>query len=150
MIENMKTLDAAPGGLMKASYRLARNPRQEHRQEQRRRVEESALLNARFPQLKGLKVNLEFFDRDGGIRTKEMTYHINVEHARSVLLFACANGECIGGDFDLTRDLAGAIKSRQRTVTGQVNCRGTRKKASKESVPCRSILRYTRNLAYRK
>ena len=82
--------------------RISKSPRAEHAQKQRLRVDSSVMLSERFPQLKSLTVNLEFLDHDGATRTKEVKYKVNLEHARSVFLFACANLECVGGDFDLT------------------------------------------------
>ena len=78
----------------------------------------------------------------------EMKYSANLEHAKSVLVFVCPISECCGGDFDLTAKLAEAAAEQRTKVTGEVPCLGNHKKASGELAPCRSLLRYTLNLAY--
>ena len=126
----------------------ARNPRAEHRQAQRLRVDASVSLAEKYPQLKTLKVALEFVDREGMTKTTEMKYSANPEHAKSVLVFVCPISECCGGDFDLTAKLAEAVSKRRTKVAGEMHCLGSYKKASGQVAPCRSVLRYTLNLVY--
>ena len=128
--------------------RVGKGPRAEHNEQQRLRVADSATLAQTYPQLKSLKVRLEYADAEGLSKAREMKFSANVDHAKSVLLFACPNGECIGGDFDLTKELSRAIAARREVVTGELACHGNRKKPSKETVPCRSVLRFTLSLAY--
>jgi hypothetical protein len=129
-------------------HRTSKGPRAEHRQQERQRVEDSATLARSYPKLKSLTVHLEFVDAEGLTRTTEMKYRVNLEHAKEVLLFACPSAECIGGDFDLTGELARAIARRRAEVIGELCCQGRRKKPSREIVSCRSILRYKLNLEY--
>jgi hypothetical protein len=79
-----------------------------------------------------------------------MKYSANLEHAKSVLLFACPSPECVGGDFDLTEHLAQAAKARRSQVSGELRCEGRRKQVSGEVVPCKSLLRYKLTLGYHK
>ncbi|MGO8928325.1 MAG: hypothetical protein ACLQU3_15770 [Limisphaerales bacterium] len=126
----------------------AKNPRAEHRQAQRQRVDEAVRLAEKYPHLKTLKVALEFVDREGMTKTTEMKYTANLEHAKSVVVFVCPISECCGGDFDLTTKLAEAVSKRRTKVAGEMHCLGSYKKASGQVAPCRSLLRYTLNLVY--
>jgi hypothetical protein len=129
-------------------HRTGKGPRAEHHEQQRQRVADAGTLAQTYPQLKSLKVQLEYADAEGHGKAREMKFSANVEHAKAVLMFACPNAECIGGDFDLSKELARAIAGRRVVVTGELPCPGSRKKPSKETVPCRSVLRYTLKLAY--
>jgi hypothetical protein len=137
-----------PTGFPRIKECAARNPRAEHRHAQRQRVDEAVKLAEKYPHLKTLKVALEFVDREGMTKTTEMKYSANPEHAKSVLVFVCPVSECCGGDFDLTAKLAEAVSKRRTKVAGEMPCLGSYKKASGQVAPCRSLLRYTLNLAY--
>jgi hypothetical protein len=137
-----------PTGFPRIKGCAARNPRAEHRQAQRQRADEAVSLAEKYPQLKILKVALEFVDREGMTKTTEMKYSANLEHAKSVLVFVCPISECCGGDFDLTAKLAEAVSKRRTKVAGETPCLGSYKKASGQVAPCRSVLRYTLNLVY--
>ena len=137
-----------PTGFPRSKGSPARNPRAEHRQAQRQRVDEAASLADKYPQLKTLKVALEFVDREGMTKTTEMKYSANPVHAKSVLVFVCPVSECCGGDFDLTAKLAEAVSKQRTKVAGEMPCLGSYKKASGQVAPCRSVLRYALNLVY--
>jgi hypothetical protein len=102
----------------------------------------------KFPRLKGLKVVLEYFDPAGTTKNGELKCKLNVEHARSVLWFACPGVECSEGDFDLSEALAKAVAGRRKAATGELRCQGTRKRGDREVVACQTLLRYRLNLAY--
>ena len=89
------------------------NPRMEHRLRQSQRIQESASLAEKFPRLKGLTVNLAYFDSQGVNKNNELKYKVNLNHAKSLFCFVCQSGECIGGDFDLSEALA---KAEQRGI----------------------------------
>jgi hypothetical protein len=125
-----------------------RNARQEYRLKQREQIEASPLLADKFPQLKALKVMLEYFDATGITKNGGMKCKLNVAHARSVLWFACPGVECTGGDFDLSEALAKAIAKRQKVVAGELRCPGSRKRGDRERVACATLLRYKLNLTY--
>jgi hypothetical protein len=125
-----------------------RNPRQEYRLKQREQIESSPLMTKQFPHLKNLKVILEYFDATGVTKNGEMKCKLNVEYARSVLWFACPGVDCLGGDFDLSTALARGVAAREKVVTGEVRCGGTRKRGDRETVPCQTLLRYKFNLKY--
>jgi hypothetical protein len=102
----------------------------------------------KFPRLKGLKVTLEYFDAAGTTKNGELKWKVNVEHARSLLWFACPGVECTEGDFDLSDALASAVAGRRKLATGELRCQGTRKRGDREVVACRTLLRYRLNLNY--
>jgi hypothetical protein len=139
-----------PTGFPRMKSHPARNARAEHRQAQRQRVDESARLAEKYPHLKSLKGHLVFVDREGMTKTTEIKYSANPEYAKSVLVFTCPFPECVGGDFDLTAELAQAVGKRQTKVAGEMRCLGSHKKASGNVAPCRSVLRYKLSLAYSK
>ena len=128
--------------------RTSKGPRGEYCLQQRQRVEESTPLAASYPQLRTLTVNLQYLDPEGIIRTREVKYRVNLEHAKAVFLFACPSTECFGGDFDLSAELASAVTRRRKAVAGEMRCQGRCKKAFRGAEPCRSVLRYTLSLAY--
>ena len=102
----------------------------------------------KFPRLKGLRVTLEFFNATGCTKQGEMKCKLNVEHAKSVLWYACPGVECSCGDFDLSEALAQAVSSRRKIATGELQCEGMRRKGEREPVVCRTLLRYKLNLNY--
>jgi len=125
-----------------------RNPRQEYRLKQREQIEASPFMGKKFPELKSLKVLLEYYEETGTTKNGELKCKLNVEHARSKLWFACPGVECLGGDFDLTEPLAAAVHERRKAVTGELRCHGTRKRGDRERVACHTLLRYKPNLSY--
>ncbi|HLP76749.1 MAG TPA: hypothetical protein VK327_07495 [Candidatus Paceibacterota bacterium] len=122
--------------------------RAEYRQKEGQRILESPTLATKFPKLKSLKVNLEFFPPESEVRSSQIKYVVNLAHAKSVFRFDCLNKECIRGDFDLSEVLAVAIAARKKIVTGELRCEGWRNKESIKVTPCRNILRYKFNLGY--
>ncbi len=124
------------------------NPRLEYRLKQKAQIEASPFLATKFPELKALKLTLEFFDATGTVKNGEMNCKLNVEHARSVLWYACRGVECVGGDFELGEALAHAVADRRKAVIGELRCQGTRKRGDRERESCRTLLRYTLGLTY--
>ena len=124
------------------------NPRVEYRLRQNQLVKDSVSLGEKFPKLKGLTVDLAYFDSEGNTKSSEMKYKVNVEHAKSMFCFVCQSGECIGGDFDLSEPLAKAVAGRRKLAIGEMRCQGSRKKANHDIVPCQTLLRYKLTLSY--
>ena len=125
------------------------NPRAEHRRLQGERINASTSLAEKFPGLKSLTVNLQYFNSTGLMRNGVVKYKANIEKAKAVFYFNCTHAECSGGDYDLTEELARAISARQKLVAGEARCNGVRhNKLRKERVPCRNLLRYELRLAY--
>ncbi len=125
-----------------------RNPRQEYRLKQRERIDASPPIATKFPRLKALGVRLEYFDAAGTTKQGEMKCKLNVENAKSALWFGCPGVECLCGDFDLSEALAEAVAGRRKVATGELRCKGTRKRGDREPVTCGTLLRYKFNLNY--
>ena len=124
------------------------NPRQEYRLKQREWIEASPSMAKKFPRLKAVKVMLEFFDASGSTKQGEMKCKLNVEHAKSVLWFACPGVECMCGDFNLSEALANAVAEHRKVAAGEMQCQGTRKRGDRGPVVCGTLLRYKLNLNY--
>jgi len=122
--------------------------RAEYRQKEGQRIIESPTLAIKYPKLKSLKVNLEFFPPESEVRSSQIKYVVNLDHAKSIFRFDCLNKECIRGDFDLTEVLAAAIASKKKVVTGELRCAGWRNKESIKTMVCRNVLKYKFNLGY--
>jgi hypothetical protein len=124
------------------------SPRQEYLQQENQRVKDSASLVERFQELKTLTVEIAYFDDEGVIRRGEMKYTVNLAHAKSLFRFSCPNNECVGGDFDLSADLANAIARRHETASGELVCQGWRSRTTIDRLPCHNILRYKLSIGY--
>lgn len=124
------------------------SPKTEHRLQQSRRINDSATLARKFPKLKSLTVHLSYLRGRNGTANGEMKYKANLEGAKSVFYFNCPNGECVGGDFDLTDELMRAVKAKRKLVTGEMRCLGWHHTVLKEKNACDSVLRYKLTLAY--
>jgi hypothetical protein len=122
--------------------------RAEYRQKEGQRILESPTLATKFPKLKTLRVELEFFPPESIVRSSQIKYVVNLEHAKSIFRFDCLNKECIRGDFDLSEILAEAIAARKKTVTGELRCSGWRNKESIKKTVCRNLLKYKFTLGY--
>ena len=131
-----------------ARYARKSNPRQEYRLKQRERIEASPVLAKQFPRLKRLAVTLEYYDASGTTKQGGMKCTLNVEHARSMLWFACPAVDCLCGDFDLSAALASAVAGRRKVAAGELRCQGERKRGDRERVPCQALLRYKLHLIY--
>lgn len=130
-------------------YRKKRSGlREQFREEESRRVDDSPTLAEKYPRLKSLRAELRFSDSAKETINHRIKYTLNLESAKSVFRFDCPNRECIRGDFDLTKPLAEAIAKRHTQVTGEMSCPGWLSKSTIDTVPCRSKLRYRLHLAY--
>jgi hypothetical protein len=122
--------------------------RAEYQHEEGQRVKESPTIALKFGRLRSLLVNLMFYNPDGVTKTSEVRYEVNLANAKSVFRFRCPNTECVGGDFDLSEQLADAVDRHRSTVTGEATCRGWLSRATIGSAHCRNILRYKLTLKY--
>jgi hypothetical protein len=131
-------------------YRLRVGPRFEYREQESQRVKDSPSLSDRFPQLKSLRVDLDYYNSKGVTKNSQIKYSPNLAKAKSVFRVDCPNAGCIRGDFDLTEELAKAVAEHRTTVTAEMCCQGWQSKTTIDTVPCHNILRYTLSLAYQK
>ncbi|HEY6166505.1 MAG TPA: hypothetical protein VI454_00605 [Verrucomicrobiae bacterium] len=130
------------------TYRKRISPRAIYREAQRTLVSASPSLAARFPHLKSLTVDLTYQGTEEGRNDRTMRCTFNLEQARSLFRFDCDNVECVGGDFDLSEQLANAIAARRTDVTGEARCEGWYSKAQIEQRRCHHRLRYQFKLKY--
>lgn len=98
--------------------------------------------------MKSLTVEIAYFDEGGFVRRGEMKYTVNLAHAKSLFRFSCPNSECVGGDFDLSAELANAVAVRQETTSGELVCQGWRSKTTIDNLLCHNILRYKLSIGY--
>ena len=123
--------------------------RARHQERQVRRVQEARTLSQEFPRLKSLTVNIRYVDSDSPDNSHPLKFAVNIQHAKAVLRFQCPNTECIRGDFDLTAELAKAVKCRRSAVTGEIPCPGWLSKHTIRTLRCRNVLQYALRLGYR-
>jgi hypothetical protein len=122
--------------------------RAEYREQERQRVKDSSTLAEAFKKLKSLHVEFEHYDPAGATKNNRVKYDVNVQNAKSVFRFDCSNNECIGGDFDLTEQIAEAVAARKAVVSGEVVCKGWRSRTTINTVRCNNIFRYKLKLGY--
>ncbi len=124
------------------------SPRAAFHQEQRQRVHDAVTLAAKFPRLKSLKVDIEYYGADTAARIGHIKYVLNVEHAKSLFCFECPNRECVRGVFDLTEVLSAAVAARRKSADGELRCEGWRNQDAIKKTHCRTVLRYRLQLKY--
>jgi hypothetical protein len=125
-------------------------PRADYRLEQSLRSKASVSLSEKFRELKALTVEFAYFNPEGVTRNSAIKYTVNPDYAKSVFRLDCMNGECVGGDFDLSATVAQAVAARQATVTGEMCCQGWLSKTTIDQIHCHNIMRYKLSLAYGK
>ena len=124
------------------------SPREQYRRQERQRVEDAASLADTFQSLKSLAVELAHVDAERLTKTREIKYTFNMMHTKSLFRFECANPECVGGDFDLSTQLARAVAAHDTTASGEVICQGWRNENTIDQVHCHNVLRYRLRLGY--
>ena len=129
-------------------YQRRLGARAEYQHDEGQRVKDSPSIASKFQRLKSLKVNLTHYNPDGITKSSEVKYEVNLANAKSVFRFRCPNSECVGGDFDLSEELADAVDAHRTNVVGEVACQGWLNKSTIGTVHCRNILRYKFTLKY--
>jgi len=125
------------------------SPRTEYRLRRTEQINNSPTLSEKFPKLKTLRVNLDYFDSTGTIRNGGMKYKLSLGHSKSLFCFDCIHSDCAGGDYDLSEQLTEAISAKRKVVQGEARCQGTRyNKERKQHTPCQAVLRYRLMLGY--
>jgi len=122
--------------------------RDKYQERQGRRVNDAPTLSEKFPRLKSLTAKVQFVDSDAPENSHPLKFAVNLRNAKSVLRFQCPNTECIRGDFDLTDELAKAVKRRSNALTGEMPCRGWLSKSTIGTVRCHNVLHYALRLGY--
>lgn len=116
--------------------------------EEKERVRAARSLAERYPDLKSLIATLAFFGPDGVTCCSELKCTFNLAFTKELFLFDCPNPECIGGNFDLSSELARAAAQHQESATGESRCQGWKGKATMGQAYCDHLLRYTISLGY--
>ena len=129
-------------------YNQRPTPRKDYLQQESLRIDASATLAETFRDLKALTVHLTYFTRGNYARQSEIKYTANLANAKSLFRFSCPNDKCVGGDFDLSVELAKAVAARQTTLTGEVICQGWRSQPEIGQAHCHNTLRYILSAEY--
>jgi hypothetical protein len=129
-------------------YQKRMGVREEYLQEEKERLSAATSLAERFPNLKSLNATLVYFAPKATTRHSEIKCTFNLAYAKSLFLFDCPNAECIGGNFDLSSELADAIARRLHSASGETRCQGWQSKTTIGRVYCDHLLRYTLSLEY--
>jgi hypothetical protein len=129
-------------------YESKPNPRREYREQERQRLEASATLAETFRALKSLTVDLAYFNQGSFMRNSQIKYTVNLAHAKARFCITCPNDRCVGGDFDLSAELAKAVAARRTTVSGELICQGWRSHAGIGEERCNNVLRYRLSAKY--
>jgi len=124
------------------------SPRKDYRQQESQRVNASPSLAEVFRDLKALTVDLTYFNRGNFLKTSQIKYTVNLANAKSRFRFSCPNDQCVGGDFDLSQELAKAVNTHQTKLTGEVICQGWRSQAEIGQAYCHNTLRYVLSAEY--
>ena len=116
--------------------------------EERERIKLAASLAETFPDLKALSALLCYFGPFARTPQSEVKCTFNLAHAKALFRFSCPNNECVGGNFDLSAELARAVAERRETVAGELRCQGWQSKTTIDQVSCDHVLRYTLTLGF--
>jgi hypothetical protein len=129
-------------------YQQRIGARAEYLQEEKERIKASNSLAEKFSTLKSLSAILTYFAPNGATQHSEIKCTFNLAYAKSLFLFDCPNKECIGGNFDLSSELARAVTERRETADGEMRCQGWQSKTTVGRVYCDHLLRYKLSLGY--
>lgn len=129
-------------------YAHKQTPRAIYRDEQNRRVSAAPCLAEKYGKLRSLTVSVGYFAPEGKVQYRQLTYDVNLSHAKLIFRLDCPNKECVQGDFDLTKELAVAATKRAKTVAGKLCCNGWQNKAAIKKTRCNHVLRYKLKLGY--
>ena len=129
-------------------YQQRIGARAEYLQEEKERIKASNSLAEKFSTLKSLSAILTYFAPNGATQHSEIKCTFNLAYAKSLFLFDCPNKECIGGNFDLSSELAQAVREQRETADGEIRCQGWQSKTTVGRVYCDHLLRYKLSLGY--
>src|ERR1043165_5324403 len=117
-------------------YQQRIGARAEYLQEERERIKVSPTLAEKFQDLKSLSLVLNYFGPGGISRHSEIKYTVNLGFAKSVFCFDCPSGQCIGGMFDLSTELARAVADHREAVNGELLCQGWQSQTTIDQICC--------------
>lgn len=129
-------------------YQQRIGARAEYLQEEKERIKASTTLAEKFPELRSLSATLTYFAPSGVTQQSEIKCTFNLPYAKSLFRFDCPNKECVGGNFDLSSELAQAVAEHLDTASGETRCQGWQSKTAIDRVHCGHLLRYKLGLSY--
>jgi hypothetical protein len=110
--------------------------------ERREREDNAPRLAREIPDLVALKLEVS----EQAETTTTQPKHIRrvvVAHAPALFLIPCGNSSCTGSEHDLTTTIMRALRSRERTFTGESQCHGM-----VGNVPCDRTIRFEATAEY--
>ena len=129
-------------------YQRRIGARAEYLQEEKERIKASRSLAEEFPKLRSLSATLVFFAPNETTPHSELKCSFNLPFAKSLFRFDCPNNECVGGNFDLSFELAEAVAAHRETASGEARCEGWQSKTTIGRINCAHVLRYKLSLEY--
>lgn len=124
------------------------DPQKEYRQQEKARIGAAPAIAQQFKELTALEVDLQYFEPDSLRRVGNLKYTVNLAHAKAAFSFHCPNNQCVGGDFDLSQELANAVEGRCKVTSGELSCQGWAHKKQIDDVRCQHVLRFAFHLRY--
>jgi hypothetical protein len=111
------------------------------RLERRQRKLDAGFVDAQFPEVAGIVVNMIYNQR--GIQ-KSLPRVVNF-FPGSYALFRidCLKKECIDGGFDLTQVITGMIRNRRVASKGEISCEGDGPSADHSTIAYEVAIKYT-------
>lgn len=114
-----------------------------HASERRQRQDEAPRLKSEVERLAELAIEVSEFRAGGTVLAARHTRRIVIDHAPALFEIPCTEERCMGGGFDLTRDIMRALRSRETTFEGEDVCAG-----EVGSTTCGRVLRYVGRATY--
>ncbi len=110
------------------------------RMERRQRKLDAGLMDAQFPEIAGIVVNMIYNQK--GIQ-KSLPRVVNFFPSSSALFrIDCLNKECVDGGFDLTPVITGMIKNHSRTAKGELICESDSPSAEHATIAYEVAIKY--------
>jgi hypothetical protein len=111
------------------------------RMERRQRKLDAGLVDAQFPEVAGIVVNMTYNQK--GIQ-KSLPRVVNFFPSSSALFrIDCLNKECVDGGFDLTQVITGMIKNHKGAAKGELCCEGDSPSADHSTIAYEVAIKYT-------
>lgn len=109
--------------------------------EKQQRKLDAGFLQAQFPEVKGIVVNMIYNQR--GIQ-KSLSRVVHFFPGCSALFrIDCLNKECVDGGFDLTQVITGMIRNRRESAKGNLSCEGDTPSADHSTITYEVAIKYT-------
>jgi len=111
------------------------------RREKQQRKVDAGLVDAQFPEVSGIVVNMIYNQR--GIQ-KSLPRLVNFfPDSYALFKIDCLNKECVDGGFDLTQVITGMIRNRKETAKGDLSCDGNSASDDHSNIVYEVSIKYT-------